>query len=58
MTENTKLLSCPFCGGSAQIIIDNIVNMTGHIECFCCGIEVSYSDCPKSAVEIWNKRCE
>ncbi len=56
--EKVNLKACPFCGNDAQVVLDKISHkdMEAHIECMGCCIEVRYSDCIRSAIDIWNKR--
>jgi len=58
MTDAQKLLPCPFCGGMDEFIELRIreTDLYPYIHCINCGIEFSYGDCIRSAIEKWNQR--
>lgn len=51
----TELLPCAFCGSDDIGISDELPHHP-YIECKKCYIEVSYSDCLNSAINLWNNR--
>lgn len=57
MSDETTLLSCPFCGGEAEFqIFDNICNVV----CAECHIGTRYEllDSAEQVVATWNTRAE
>lgn len=67
MSQKIDLLLCPFCGGEAILLHDNLginVNVFSYIKCLGCGVETErfqistdHSSDDK-AVEAWNRRKE
>ena len=57
MSEELELRECPFCGETYISVIATKIDLSDmRIECNGCHIEVRYSDCIKSAIDLWNKR--
>ena len=53
-SKSNELLSCPFCGASAEFeYIDNGYG-TGYVQCTECGVSIFGGR--DSAIEMWNRR--
>lgn len=50
--HDSKLKSCPFCGGRAKLMIAPEV----WIQCTVCGSQSKLCAMPETAVERWNAR--
>lgn len=52
-----KLKPCPFCGGEAQIVVDDETENYFGVKCFNCGGAIyAEKELPRYAIEAWNKR--
>ena len=63
MSQKIDLLLCPFCGGEAILLHENLgVNISSYIKCLGCGVETDKfqistdHSCDDKAVESWNRR--
>lgn len=54
MTDNRKLLPCPFCGGEAQK--SNEKRGKNYVECILCECKTGNYQQPETAVLAWNDR--
>lgn len=62
MTENEQLKPCPFCGGKAEVFINN-VDKLWNVCCYdeyndydCCGVEIGDFLTEQEAIKAWNTR--
>lgn len=55
----TKLLSCPFCGGEARVrefYIGDCYEELTTIDCQVCGVDIGCFETEAEAIEAWNAR--
>ena len=51
-----KLKPCPFCGGEAELIIDEACYYKSQVYCKKCGVRTNRQHIPEIAVTTWNTR--
>ena len=51
-----ELKPCPFCGGEAEIEMDDCWYWNYHVFCQECKIGTDYYDTADEAIEAWNRR--
>lgn len=57
MSDNDKLLRCPFCGGEAHVTCSADAPQYHMVSCKYCGLQAQwYHDNKEEAIEHWNTR--
>lgn len=54
MTKSEKLLSCPFCGGKAEIVQAH----NPYVMCMTCHVSTPMFGWKKDAIAAWNRRAD
>lgn len=59
--KDIKIKSCPFCGESDDIVLEEYEHTSGkRWKIYCCncmaGIDRGYDQTPHGLIDVWNKR--
>lgn len=56
--KNADLRPCPFCGGKAEVVVDNETEVLFLIQCTECKAQTVGHDFLSSAIYAWNRRAD